>query len=190
MTFFCFVRHGQTDQNKLGKIQGQLDFPLNSKGIEDANSLGKYLKEKNINFDYIITSPLDRAYQTGKIIGEYLDNRSIIVDERFIERCFGCCEGLDATDETFVHIIDNTAEGLEKSYDLEKRVIGAIKDLALKYPNKRILIVSHSHTIKALTSSVLPGIHKLSDKLSNCSLTSFVVEEDKIKILKYNEKVI
>ena len=121
MTILCFVRHGQTDQNKLKKIQGQKDFPLNENGINEANALGEKLKKNHETFDYIFTSPLKRAYKTACILKDYLNLDDPIIDEAFIERSFGICEGMDVCDEVFVNILNNTAEGLEKSFDLQKR---------------------------------------------------------------------
>lgn len=183
MTILCFVRHGQTDQNKLKKIQGQKDFPLNENGINEANALGEKLKKNHETFDYIFTSPLKRAYKTACILKDYLNLDDPIIDEAFIERSFGICEGMDVCDEVFVNILNNTAEGLEKSFDLQKRVIDECLHLSNLYPDKKLLIVSHSHTIKAITTFIDPNKYKFSDKLSNCGLLYFFCDGKKIKIL-------
>ena len=59
------TRHGQTEWNVLGKVQGRADIELNEKGIKQAEETRKVLE--NINMDLIICSPLKRAAQTAKI---------------------------------------------------------------------------------------------------------------------------
>ena len=77
-----FVRHGETDYNLEGIVQGQLDIPLNKKGIHQANEIKNKLKDLDI--DIIFSSPLLRAKQTAEIINENL-NVKIKYDERLKE---------------------------------------------------------------------------------------------------------
>ena len=63
------VRHGETDWNKEHRIQGHIDIPLNDKGRQDALNAKKKLK--NVKFDVVFSSPLQRAYETAKIIMSY-----------------------------------------------------------------------------------------------------------------------
>ena len=64
-----FVRHGQTDCNINGIIQGHLDAPLNQTGIEQAEKTAEELK--NTSIDIIYSSPLIRAKKTAEIINKY-----------------------------------------------------------------------------------------------------------------------
>mgnify|MGYP005782903757 FL=1 len=89
------TRHGQTDWNVLGKIQGQTDIELNDNGRQQAKETGELIKNENI--DIIITSPLKRAKETAKIINENF-NVTIIEDNRLMERNFGKSEGLTKDD--------------------------------------------------------------------------------------------
>ncbi len=77
-----YVRHGQTEWNKLNKIQGIVDMPLNEEGIKQAYKTKEIIN--NIEFDCAICSPLKRTRQTLDII---LEGRSIpvIYDKRLIE---------------------------------------------------------------------------------------------------------
>lgn len=86
-----FVRHGQTDWNAQGKIQGSTDIPLNDTGREQAMEAQKKLND--VLFNHAISSPLVRAYETAQII---LNDRplEIITDDRLKERDFGECEGM------------------------------------------------------------------------------------------------
>ena len=88
-----FVRHGLTDWNEhidqngnLNPLcQGRINIPLNKNGIAQAEAIKEELK--NIKFDKVICSPLDRAKQTCEIILGTLDG--VIIDERLNERDFG-----------------------------------------------------------------------------------------------------
>ena len=85
-----YVRHGQTDWNVEGRIQGSTDIPLNQTGIEQAYQVKQLLDQES--FDLVLASPLLRAYETAKII--CLDKAvEIEGDERLKERNFGSYEG-------------------------------------------------------------------------------------------------
>ena len=60
------VRHGETDYNRDRLLMGQLDIPLNDKGLTQAKTVAKVLVEKNIS--QIYTSDLQRATKTAEII--------------------------------------------------------------------------------------------------------------------------
>ena len=60
------IRHGETDWNKMKRLQGVTDIPLNACGIELAEKTAEGLK--NVPFDRIYTSPLIRAKKTAEII--------------------------------------------------------------------------------------------------------------------------
>ena len=81
------VRHGQTNDNVIGRYGGRIDTPLNQKGIKQAYELHEKLK--NDKFDKVFVSPLQRAYQTADIIC----SNEKIKDERIIERDNGKLEG-------------------------------------------------------------------------------------------------
>ncbi len=185
--FAIFVRHGETPWNKLKKIQGRKDFPLNEIGREEAKKLSSFLKEEEPNIDFIISSPLIRAVETASIIKKnaYPDTE-LIIDNCFIERDFGPREGMDVSKEVFVDILSDKAEGVEKSYEIQKRVSEGLKKLYLKYPDSKVLIVSHSHTIKAITTHLEPDKYRFDDKLDNCSLTYIEVQSDFMRIKEFN----
>ena len=60
------VRHGETIWNKERKVQGITDIPLTDKGREEAYALQELIK--NLNIDVVISSPLERARETAKIL--------------------------------------------------------------------------------------------------------------------------
>ncbi len=130
------LRHGQTDYNEQGKFQGQIDIPINKKGIEQAKKTAKELS--NIKFDLVFSSPLKRAMQTAKIV----TNSKIIVDNRIIERSFGKLEGKYSIENYESRVKEFQIETLDT---LQERVYSFLDDLILKYRNNsNILIVTHA----------------------------------------------
>ncbi len=88
------VRHGQTDWNKVRKLQGLTDIQLNENGRQVAIDLGDKLEQEGVIFDEIFSSPLIRAYETACLI-RGRQNVPITRDERIREISFGEAEGMD-----------------------------------------------------------------------------------------------
>ena len=84
------VRHGETEWNRRGKIQGQADIPLNEKGEDLAFLTGQ--KMKDIPFKRIYTSPLSRARRTAELISGQR-GLPLMEDSRLLEISYGNREG-------------------------------------------------------------------------------------------------
>lgn len=84
------VRHGQTEWNKRGKLQGQVNIALAPEGIMQAEKTAEGMKD--IPFDIVFSSPLNRAYTTAEIIRGKREI-PIIRDDRLKEMNFGIMEG-------------------------------------------------------------------------------------------------
>jgi 2,3-bisphosphoglycerate-dependent phosphoglycerate mutase len=84
------IRHGETDCNALGIIQGHENIPLNAVGIEQAKKLQKKLE--NVAFSTIFSSDLARAYTTAEIV---CGDRKVEIQKtkELRERCMGIWEG-------------------------------------------------------------------------------------------------
>ena len=94
-----FVRHGETDWNKIQRYQGQTDIPLNDAGRGQAARNGKVLGEllgvETARVDFV-SSPLKRATETMEImrVNMGLPARPFALDDRLKEQNFGHWEGL------------------------------------------------------------------------------------------------
>ena len=84
------VRHGETALNEKGCYYGKTDAVLSVRGIEQAKYLQHIFKE--VSFDYVVASPLVRAYNTAQIIIEER-KQQIFGDSRLMEQDFGIFEG-------------------------------------------------------------------------------------------------
>ncbi|MDR7871453.1 MAG: histidine phosphatase family protein [Tissierellaceae bacterium] len=158
-----FTRHGQTEWNVSGKLQGWGNSNLTEKGIESAKRLSSRLE--NVDFDIIISSPQKRALETAELIRGNKDTE-IKTLEDIREIGFGSWEGMEIqtirqkySDEFDTYLnrphlykpIDG--ESFEEVY---RRVENAL-DKILSMDAENILIVSHGVTIKVLTS-IIKGI--------------------------------
>lgn len=138
-----FVRHGQTDWNKQGLLQGQSDIPLNEEGIAQAKQVGEWLKE--IPIDKVYCSPLKRTRETANWI---IADRGLVVseDERLLERHFGELEGSHKSEWDFQSfwVLDTQAKyGMESVEDLFERVYRFLDMIQEEAIDHNILLVAH-----------------------------------------------
>ena len=135
------VRHGQTDWNKLGRIQGHADIELNKLGEDQALIVKEKLK--GVKFDKVFSSPLKRAFRTAQIICD----REIVADNRLKERCNGELEGKIKSE---IKVLPNFNDPNETSFNIESlsnfrnRIKDFIEEVLVKYKNKNILVVTHA----------------------------------------------
>lgn len=155
---FFYLRHGQTDWNLEGRLQGRTDIPLNTTGIAQARDAACRLKSQEIH--RIVSSPLIRALKTAAIVGEYIE-LPVYVDSLLSERCFGKFEGLTIADIKQQHgLSENDIVARNLPHDAEQwpetitRSCDAIEKWLVKYPGEKILFVAHSGIFKALTKTL------------------------------------
>ncbi|MBR5323009.1 MAG: histidine phosphatase family protein [Clostridia bacterium] len=138
------IRHGQTDWNKQGLLQGTKDIPLNATGLEQALAARESLLGEKIDMCYC--SPLIRTRQTAEVV---LKGRDIPVtyDERIVERRFGVAEGMSVYnidfDATWVPDMPPMFEGMETFEMLLERLTGFFDDVYSKHKNDTVLVVTH-----------------------------------------------
>lgn len=74
------IRHGESEADILNVLEGRADFPLTSKGLEQATSLSKWLNDNEL-IDVLLSSPLKRARQTASLISKETGKEIVICDE-------------------------------------------------------------------------------------------------------------
>ncbi|TNY18854.1 histidine phosphatase superfamily [Rhodotorula diobovata] len=93
-TVVTIVRHGETDYNKAGIVQGHLDVPLNAQGVAQARVTGRWFAAQGVRFDEAFSSDLGRARKTAETILEaQRDAAPLVLDERIRERHLGTMQG-------------------------------------------------------------------------------------------------
>lgn len=198
------IRHGETDWNIDGKLQGKVDIPLNEKGRKVAELTRDALKE--IDFDVAFSSPLSRAYDTAKII---LEDREIpiIKDERLIEIGFGAYEGVGRVDwdkniknffyQTEEYVPKGDGERVEVLLDRELQFLQELFHNP-KYQTSTILVTTHGAALSGIMTLIkgnsiaefwTGGLHK------NCGMSILNVENgvpmiEREAFVVYDEKSI
>ncbi|SNZ18192.1 broad-specificity phosphatase PhoE [Terribacillus aidingensis] len=179
----CLVRHGETDWNKLGKVQGSTDIPLNETGIKQAQATRDYLAGSD--FDLIIASPMQRARKTADIINESLQ-LPLIEMKGFVERGFGEAEGL-TREEREAKYPSWDFPGMETWDALVERVMQALQQVNAKYGEKKVLLVAHGAVISAILATISDGEYDIENtRLVNACLSNIQFVEDKWKMHDYN----
>ncbi len=148
------IRHGQTDWNLQRRYQGQIDIPLNSIGLLQAENAANSLRGQV--FDALYSSDLQRAMQTASEIGKVV-NLTVLTDVRLREIHQGDWEGLSIDDvfqddthnvnAVYADPITTRRPGGESIVDLAERVTRCLTDLSLCHNHQKVLVVSHGLAI-------------------------------------------
>lgn len=184
VTEICIVRHGETDWNTQRKFQGIEDTELNKNGEEQARLVANYLKKSQ--WDVIVSSPLKRAFNTAKIIGEKVGIDDIVVLDDFIERDFGEGSGL-TPEQQREKFPDGVIPGKESDEALAKRANRGLEYIAKEYEGKRIILVSHGAMINSILKTVSENtINMKETHLKNTCLNIVKYENSKWNVELYN----
>jgi 2,3-bisphosphoglycerate-dependent phosphoglycerate mutase len=134
MIKLVLVRHGESSWNKENRFTGWTDVDLSDKGIEEAYTGGKALKEQGFTFDIAFTSVLKRAIRTLWIVLDEMDSMWIPVLKswRLNERHYGALQGLNKA-ETAVKFGEEQVKIWRRSYDIQPP---ALEKSDLRFPGK------------------------------------------------------
>lgn len=155
----AFIRHGQTDWNREGLLQGSSDIPLNDTGRAQAEDALMTLR--SMPWDAVVSSPLVRARETAQIIA---DGLGIPLGDSYpglVERDYGPLEGTSSA-----AAIDRwpTREypGAESLDAVATRGTEALAQIAADHPDGSVLVVCHGtiirYTLARLAGRPVPGI--------------------------------
>jgi probable phosphoglycerate mutase len=153
----CLARHGETDWNAAGRIQGQLDIPLNARGQRQAAALAAALAGQS--FDAVYSSDLGRAQQTARVLAA-AHGLAVHTLADWRERHHGRMQGntydelklswphgyqrLRARDPEF------DVAGGESLQGLALRVAGALERLRARHAHGTVALVTHGGTLDAV----------------------------------------
>ncbi|WP_127588360.1 histidine phosphatase family protein [Paenibacillus koleovorans] len=149
------IRHGSTDWNMLGRLQGQNDIQLNEEGRRQARLLGRHLRTEG--WEVLVSSDLKRAHETALIVAEELGIREVIVDTRLRERTHGRLDGttLEERIALFGEHWKSLDHGVESDERLFARSAACLTELAEQYGKTKLLLVSHGATLGVLLEGLL-----------------------------------
>ena len=146
------VRHGRTDANANGLLQGRLDPPLDELGHRQAAAVAERIGP----VDEVIASSLRRAQDTAGYFGD-----DVVIDDRWIEVAYGEYEGVpvgEVPPEVWQSWRTNrefATRGGESFGSLDARVREACEELAGRLSGRNIVVVSHVSPIKSAVSWAL-----------------------------------
>lgn len=154
MLRLLLVRHGQTDANRNHFLQGQSDGVLNATGIQQAEALGRHLRD--VSIDRVISSPLRRAQATAAAVARYHD-LEVQTSPLIQEWNCGSLDGITA--ELFrkkLQAFDGPLsafrpEGGETLMEVRQRAEEFLNDL-MAYQGETVLVCSHGDFLRALLS--------------------------------------
>ncbi len=158
----CIARHGETDWNARGVLQGWLDIPINELGRQQAHELAEALLAEE--FSAIWCSPLVRARETAEIIAARLGLTSPLLHEGLKERRFGAIQGIPKAELAELnpvllqHILKrNPATHFEEGETMDEfadRLLGALTDIGQAHPSEPVLVITHGWAMDVVTRHV------------------------------------
>ena len=161
-TFIYLIRHGECAGNKEGRIRGRVEFPLNETGIRQTHALARALKGKGIQ--YIYSSPLSRAADTAKIIGDAL-GLPYETRDGFNDICIGTWENrikAELAEEEpekwrqWLEEPDNVVfEGGETMAGVRSRTFAELKNVIAEHLGSTMALIAHRGVLKPLISEAL-----------------------------------
>ena len=139
-TKIIYFVHGTTTDNADKLCSGWKEAMLNDLGREQAENLGKVIRDKGIEFDCIFTSDLKRAIESSNIAFPEYDK---ITDDRLRECNYGDLDGQHKSLVIYGDHIEEKFPNGESLKDVENRVREFVEEIKTKYQGKTIAIVAH-----------------------------------------------
>lgn len=185
------LRHGESEGNAQGRMQGRRDYPLTALGRVQAARAAAFIGASGLALDAVYTSPLKRAWETASIVAESGVRPSPVIDDDLPEIGAGRIEGLNEAEireahPEFMHrplseTGDFSAYGGESYADVQNRLTRLMARLQARHrlTEQRILLVGHGgfhyQLVKALLCEPIPRVCIL--KFGNCTVSLLRMRE-------------
>lgn len=158
----CVARHGETDWNVAGILQGWLDVRINDQGRRQAYELVAALSQAK--FSLICTSPLSRSLETAEIIARSLRLPPPVCIEGLKERNFGVIQGVPKAELAELNPVllqqimrRNPAADFEQGETMDEfadRIFAGLHFIGRQYSGQRILVITHGWVMDVITRHV------------------------------------
>ncbi len=191
-----FLRHAQAENNTKRILAGRTEgVHLTKAGIEQAESIAKYLKSLDISAIY--SSPIERASHTAEIVAK---NNSLDyeLDDRITEIDMGRFTRMNYDDmfakygNIFLKFYENdpviAEHEVETFLEVQRRILDMVTDVVKKHKNENVILVTHMDPIKSMLSIVMDLKPKTLFELiiANASLTIIKEQENKFSLSAIN----
>jgi probable phosphoglycerate mutase len=173
-TTLYFVRHGETDYNRLRIMQGRrINSSLNATGRRQALALANRFQK--LGFDAVYTSSLNRTIETAAQVLKNRANATVRQSSDLDEMCWGVYEGVPSSDRLQdmldeMHArwdggdFDYCVEEGESIRDVQERGLRAVERIVREHPGQTVLIVTHGRLLRVVLSSILEiGLEHMDD---------------------------
>lgn len=193
----CIARHGETDWNIAGILQGWIDVAINDRGRQQAHELAASFADWG--FSRICSSPLSRARETAEIIAEALRLPPPECLEGLKERHFGAIQGIPKAELADLNPVllqqilkRNPASFFEQGESMDEfadRVLDALTSLARLNPGQRVLVITHGWVMDVVTRHIndLPRSAILNLKRKNGEFLWLEVTDTSVRALRAEE---
>ncbi|QAT88009.1 alpha-ribazole-5'-phosphate phosphatase [Corallococcus coralloides] len=195
-TEFILLRHGETEWNALGRLQGHLNSTLSREGQRQAEALAARLA--TLPFQALYSSDLDRAVQTASRIAARTGH-DVQRDARLRERGLGVLEGLTRAEAgqrhpavfaayTEGHADYVVPEGESASQRL-RLALHCLEELGARHPGARVVVVTHGGLLSALLRHCLriPAAAPRAFSVLNAGWNQFDLHEGSLRMVTWGD---
>jgi broad specificity phosphatase PhoE len=195
-TRILLVRHGETDWNATGRIQGHSDTPLNAAGRLQARRAAQRLAHEPVRALY--SSDLVRAFETATIIGALL-GLTVVASPQLRERQYGTWEGLTPAEiqarysEQFAmwrsRSTDFAPPQGETRSELLTRALAELQTIARRHVREMVVVVTHGGLCYVLINHILGSVDgdRREFTFGNASIHTLDVIGDQWSVISMNE---
>ena len=200
MTEILLIRHGETDWNRVRRMQGHLDIGLNDHGRQQARALAAALAAEKP--DVIYASDLQRARDTAQAVAD-VHAMQVEIDSALRERCYGAFEGLmyDEISQHFPEAFEQWRardpharfpageRHAETAHEFYKRSVQAVTKLATRHSGEKILILTHGGVLDCLYSAA-HGMSLSAERafdMKNAAINRLHWDGEQMRVLQWAE---
>jgi probable phosphoglycerate mutase len=195
-TRILLIRHGETDWNATGRLQGHSDTPLNAVGREQARRAARRLAGEPVRALY--SSDLARSFETATIIGQEL-GLLVMTSPQLRERRYGVWEGLTSA-EIQARYPEQFAEWRARSTDfappqgetitqLLTRAFTALQTIACRHVGEVVVVITHGGLCYVLLNHILGSVNgdRREFTFGNASIHTLEVTGARWSVISMND---
>lgn len=192
------TRHGETEWNAQGRLQGHMDSPLTDRGLEQASFLGEAARKAQVACVY--SSDLGRASRTAALAAAVVQCDHAL-DPNLREQCLGLLEGLtrdeaqrDYSEAYKAYILRSSLpamSGLESWDAVYDRTVKVLNLIAKKHPGQTVLVVCHGGILDAAFRMAV-GLPRRAERrfsLPNASLSRLQHRRGNWKLMEWGTSI-
>lgn len=174
-TKIYLIRHGQTDWNVAGKIQGHADIPLNATGIEQAEKVAQFLKKKQASLAALYSSDLQRAHQTAQEVSKLFE-LEIICTADLREGHYGKIEGITKKEYherfgSFDYVNLPEIIEAEPRDKVVARALNYLNGIVQKHTGQHVAVVTHGGLLGSLLTHLGHNVSELPALINTSIIT-------------------